>query len=102
MVISNISQGNLSFINTRNVSQEYYDNLQEARKPQSGDILFTVTGSYGIVIFSFTHFQLLGISNGISFSSISGNLFSFLIFPSLISFIYGNGFLWHSHSGKNR
>ena len=50
LVISNISQGNLSFINTRNVSQEYYDNLQEARKPQSGDILFTVTGSYGIVI----------------------------------------------------
>ena len=50
VVISNMSQGNLSFINTRNVSQEYYDNLQEARKPQSGDILFTVTGSYGIVI----------------------------------------------------
>ena len=50
LVISNMSQGNLSFINTRNVSQEYYDNLQEARKPQSGDILFTVTGSYGIVI----------------------------------------------------
>lgn len=50
LVISNISQGNLSFINTRNVSQEYYDSLQEARKPQNGDILFTVTGSYGIVI----------------------------------------------------
>ncbi len=50
LVISNMSQGNLSFINTRNVSQEYYDTLQEARKPQKGDILFTVTGSYGIVI----------------------------------------------------
>lgn len=50
LVISNMSQGNLSFINTRKVSQEYYDTLQEARKPKNGDILFTVTGSYGIVI----------------------------------------------------
>lgn len=50
LVISNISEGNLSFKNTRNVPQEYYDNLQDARKPENGDILFTVTGSYGIVI----------------------------------------------------
>ncbi len=50
LVISNMSEGRLSFNNTRNVSQQYYDNLQDARKPKNGDILFTVTGSYGIVI----------------------------------------------------
>lgn len=50
LVISNISQGNLSFINTRNVPEEYYNNLPDAKRPQGGDILFTVTGSYGIVV----------------------------------------------------
>lgn len=50
LVISNVSQGQLSFENIRNVPQEYYDGLQDARKPENGDILFTVTGSYGIVI----------------------------------------------------
>ncbi len=50
LVISDVSQGKLSFENTRFVSQEYYNGLQDMRKPQCGDILFTVTGSFGIVI----------------------------------------------------
>ena len=48
LVISNVSGGKLSFENTRFVSAEYFNQLPEARKPQKGDLLFTVTGSYGI------------------------------------------------------
>ncbi|MBY7125750.1 restriction endonuclease subunit S [Bacillus sp. 16GRE42] len=50
LVISNVSKGTLSFENTRFVPKEYYDRLSELRKPKKGDILFTVTGSYGIPI----------------------------------------------------
>ena len=50
IVISNVSTGKIDFTNTRFVSQEYYDNLPESRIPHRNDILFTVTGSYGIVI----------------------------------------------------
>lgn len=50
LVISNVSKGYLNFENTRFVSREYYDGLPILRKPDKGDILFTVTGSYGIPI----------------------------------------------------
>ena len=50
LVISNVNQGYLSFENTRYVSQEYYNNLTETRKPEVGDILYTLVGSYGIPI----------------------------------------------------
>ena len=50
IVISNVSAGKIDFTNTRFVSQVYYDNLPESRIPHRNDILFTVTGSYGIVI----------------------------------------------------
>ena len=50
LVISNISNGELSFEDTRFVSHEYYKNLPETRKPRKGDLLFTVTGSYGIPV----------------------------------------------------
>ena len=48
LVISNVSGGRLSFENTRFVSKEYFSQLPETRKPRNGDLLFTVTGSYGI------------------------------------------------------
>ena len=50
LVISNISGGRLSFENTRFVSKEYFSQLPETRKPRNGDLLFTVTGSYGIPV----------------------------------------------------
>ena len=50
LVISNVSGGALSFKNTRFVSIEYFNRLPETRKPQNGDLLFTVTGSYGIPV----------------------------------------------------
>lgn len=48
LVISNVSSGHVDFSNTRFVSKEYYENLSEDRKAEQGDVIFTVTGSYGI------------------------------------------------------
>ena len=50
LVISNVSGGQLSFENTRFVSEEYFSQLPETRKPRNGDLLFTVTGSFGIPV----------------------------------------------------
>lgn len=40
----------LNFENTFYVPKDYYNNLKENRKPQKGDLLYTVTGSYGIPV----------------------------------------------------
>ena len=50
LVISNISKGNLDFSNTRYVTQEYFDSLSYERIAEINDILFSVTGSYGIPV----------------------------------------------------
>lgn len=50
LVISDVNTGSIKFEKARFVSKSYYNNLPENRKAQKGDILFTVTGSYGIVI----------------------------------------------------
>ena len=50
IVISNVSGGIIDFSNTRYVPDDYYNNLDDNRKPIIGDIMFTVTGSYGIVM----------------------------------------------------
>ena len=50
IVISNTSGDRIDFSNTRYVPEEYYSRLNDNRKPMKNDILFTVTGSYGIVI----------------------------------------------------
>ena len=50
LVISNLSEGKLSFSNTRHVNEEYFKSLSEDRVAENGDLLFTVTGSYGIVV----------------------------------------------------
>lgn len=50
LVISNVNTGYLSFENTRYVPQEYYDGLTATRKPEKGDILYTLVGTYGIPI----------------------------------------------------
>ena len=50
VVISNVSSGKIDLTNTRFVPHDYYENLHESRIPCRDDILFTVTGSYGIVI----------------------------------------------------
>ena len=50
LVISNVSDGELNFTNTRFVGDDYYESLLPARIPSQGNILVTVTGSYGIVV----------------------------------------------------
>ena len=50
LVISNVSGGFLDFSNTRFVPPEYFEALSGERIAEKGDILFTVTGSYGIPV----------------------------------------------------
>ncbi len=50
LVISNVNTGYLSYENTRFVPQQYYDSLTETRKPELGDVLYTLVGSYGIPV----------------------------------------------------
>ena len=51
VTISNIdAQHRLDFSKTFFVPQSYYDGLSATRKPRRGDILYTVTGSYGIPV----------------------------------------------------
>ena len=50
LVISNIVSGNISFKNTRYVSNEYFQSIPAFKRPRKGDILLSVTGSYGIPV----------------------------------------------------
>ena len=54
LVISNIIKGNIDFSNTRFVPQSYFDNITPDRKAEIGDVLFTVTGSYGKAVLNKT------------------------------------------------
>ncbi|MCQ2443736.1 MAG: restriction endonuclease subunit S [Oscillospiraceae bacterium] len=50
LVISNVNTGYLSYENTRFVPEEYYKSLNKTRKPELGDVLYTLVGSYGIPV----------------------------------------------------
>lgn len=50
LVISNVNTGHLSYENTRFVPEDYYDSLSDTRKPEVGDVLYTLVGSYGIPV----------------------------------------------------
>ena len=50
LVISNIASGTLDFSATRHVPIEYFDQIADDRKPVRGDLLVSVTGSYGIPV----------------------------------------------------
>lgn len=51
LVISNITGGGIDFGNiSRWVPQGYYNNLKCIRKPSRNDLLYTVTGSFGIPV----------------------------------------------------
>lgn len=52
ITISDIDSNNeINFSNTMFVPQEYWDSLDNKRKPRTGDVLYTVTGSYGIPVY---------------------------------------------------
>lgn len=48
ITISDIKDHRIDFSDTRYVSKSYFDNLSILRKPTLDDILYTVTGSFGI------------------------------------------------------
>lgn len=52
ITISNINKltNEVDFSNTFKVPESYYSSLKATRKPTVGDILYTVTGSYGIPV----------------------------------------------------
>lgn len=52
ITISNItSTSDIDFSNTMFVSKEYYDNIDNKRKAQKNDILYSVVGSFGIPVY---------------------------------------------------
>ena len=52
ITISNINKQDrqIDFSDTFKVPKEYFDKLKENRRPKKGDVLYTVTGSYGIPV----------------------------------------------------
>ena len=88
IIISNIKNNEVDLTNTKFVPTHYYNNLKDFRKPRVGDILYTVTGSYGIPVLIKTsekfcfqrHIALLRPNNSVS------NKFLFYILNS--QFVY--------------
>lgn len=50
IMISNIHHNRINWSNTANVDRKYYANIDEKRRPQNGDVLYTGTGSFGIPV----------------------------------------------------
>lgn len=50
VVISNIKNKKINFDTTRFVPEVYYNRLNAEKKPQDGDLLYTVTGSFGMPV----------------------------------------------------
>ena len=50
IMISNIKGNAICWENTAFVDRNYYESIDSKRKPQIGDVLYTVTGSYGIPV----------------------------------------------------
>jgi len=50
LVIANVVKGKLCFEKTRFVPEEYFASIPDFKKPSVGDVLLTVTGSFGIPV----------------------------------------------------
>ena len=50
LVIGNVRSQTINFAGSRFVSPEYYEALDPIRRPRSGDLLYTLVGSYGIPV----------------------------------------------------
>jgi type I restriction enzyme S subunit len=50
LVIGNVRDGRIDFSDTRFVSEGYFNSLVEHRRPARGDVLYSVTGSFGIPV----------------------------------------------------
>lgn len=50
LVIGDVRSGRPDFTNCRHVEESYYTSLDSIRKPQQGDVLYTLVGSFGIPV----------------------------------------------------
>ena len=50
IMISNIDKNVINWNGTAFVNREYYENINDKRRPQKGDVLYNVTGSFGIPV----------------------------------------------------
>ena len=50
IMISNIDGNRIDFSDTAFVGRDYYENIDSKRRPQVGDVLYSVTGSFGIPV----------------------------------------------------
>ena len=50
LVIGNLNSGLVSFDGCRFVPDHYFEDLDWSKRPTSGDLLYTVTGSFGIAV----------------------------------------------------
>ena len=50
IMISSIEKAHINWENTKYVTENYYEAIGELRTPRKGDILYTVTGSFGIPV----------------------------------------------------
>jgi type I restriction enzyme, S subunit len=50
LVIGDVSGGEIDFTNSRFVATDYYADLDWSRQPSRGDLLYTVTGSFGLTL----------------------------------------------------
>ncbi len=50
LVIGNVRRGKIDLSDTRFVSTDYFNQLDSARVPRKGDLLYTLVGSYGIPV----------------------------------------------------
>ena len=50
IMISNINENHIDWNETSFVNEEYFEAIGEKRTPKKGDILYTVTGSFGIPV----------------------------------------------------
>ena len=50
IMISNVNNNHIEWANTVFVGNEYFNRIDDKRKPRRGDVLYTVTGSFGIPI----------------------------------------------------
>lgn len=50
IMISNVNNNHIEWANTAFVGNEYFNRIDDKRKPRRGDVLYTVTGSFGIPV----------------------------------------------------
>ncbi len=50
LVIGNVRKGEIDFSSTRFVGADYFESVDNSRRPKNGDLLYTLVGSYGILV----------------------------------------------------